>query len=244
MDLKSYYHETTNGPYLELNEDQIIADLPNNLFAVIDGFGGVGIGDKASQIVCESLQNLYVRVGRDEDATLPFYYSEQGLLESNALINSFFFAQNELKNSFDGKDLSTRGGASALAAVVSDNVFTMVSVGNCMGFLIRNGKVVVTSTPDIIDANYDARDKFFRTVPLNALGLYGDFKYVVNEVKIRTGDLFVLMTDGCYSRLDRTDFKSVFLNPDYMLNEMGEQILSRANQQGNLDNQSIILLQY
>ncbi len=244
VELKSYYYETTNGPYLELNEDQIVIDLPNSLFGVIDGFGGVGIGDKASEIVAESLKSLYVRVGGDPDATLPFYYSEQGILESNALINTFFYAQNELKNHFIDSDISNRGGASVLAAVVSENMFISVSTGNCMGILVRNGKVVGNSTPDILDANFDFRDKYFRTIPLNALGLYSDFKYVVNEVKIHPGDLFILMTDGCYSRLDRTDFKSIFLNKDYMLNEMGAEVLSRSNQQGNLDNQSVVLLQY
>jgi serine/threonine protein phosphatase PrpC len=244
MELKAYYSETTNGPYLELNEDHIVADLPNKLFAVIDGFGGVGIGDKASEIVAESIKNLYVRVGGDEDATLPFYYSEQGMLESNALVNSLFYAQNELKKYFEGKDLSNRGGASILSGVVSENILITASVGNCMGVLVRNGKIVINSTPDVLDRSYDGSDKHFRTNPLNALGLYGDFKFHINEVKLREGDIYAIMTDGCYARLSKSDMKSILLSSEMMLNEMGEALLDRANDHGNLDNQSLVLLQF
>jgi serine/threonine protein phosphatase PrpC len=244
MELKAYYTETTNGPYLELNEDQVITDLPNKFFGVIDGFGGVGIGDKASEIVAQSMKNLYVRVGGDVDATLPFYYSEQGIIESNALVNSLFYAQNELKKHFEGKDLSNRGGASILCGVLSENLFVTASVGNCMGILVRNGKVIINSAPDVLDAGVEGGDKHFRTTPLSALGLYSDFKFHVNEIKLKEGDIYALLTDGCYSRLNRSDFKSILLNSELMLNEMGEALLDRANDLGNLDNQSVVLLEF
>ncbi len=244
MELKAYYAETSNGPYLELNEDNVLVDSPNNLFAVLDGFGGVGVGDKASQLVAESLKNLYMRVGSDPDATLPFYYSEQSLLEGNALINACYYAHRELINHFVDADLSSRGGVSVVASVVSENILVSISVGNCIGLLVRNGKIVQIINPDILDGIYDSKDKYFRTIPLNALGLYSDFKFSMNEIKIREGDLVVFMSDGCYSRLERSDLKSLLFNSELMLDEIGEGLMKRANELGNLDNQSVILLQF
>jgi len=185
-----------------------------------------------------------LRIGHDENATMPFYFSEQALLETNAVVNSLYFAQAELKKVFVDKDLSQRGGASVLVGIASENNFITVSVGNCRAYLVRNSRIVEINIPDILDANFSFREKQMRTFPVNALGLYENFSFSVNEVHIQEGDCFLLMTDGCYSSIDIKDLKSILLDTKLMLNEMAEKIFSLANQQGNFDNQSLVLVQY
>lgn len=44
MKLKSYAAKTHQGPYLEINEDGYEFDFENELYMILDGFGGSGIG--------------------------------------------------------------------------------------------------------------------------------------------------------------------------------------------------------
>ena len=50
IELKSYGLLSHQGPHLNLNEDYVEVDLANNLFMVIDGFGGSNIGEAGSRL--------------------------------------------------------------------------------------------------------------------------------------------------------------------------------------------------
>ena len=96
IELKSYAMLSHQGPYLNVNEDTAEADIVNNMFLVIDGFGGAGIGDEVALLVKDILKKAYKKISVDPDSTLPFYYSHKYLLEANALINALFNAHNEV----------------------------------------------------------------------------------------------------------------------------------------------------
>ena len=38
--LKRYAYKTDKGPLLEVNEDDVEVDLKNEIFMILDGFGG------------------------------------------------------------------------------------------------------------------------------------------------------------------------------------------------------------
>lgn len=78
-EIKSYAMKTHQGPFLNLNEDLVEVDLVNNLFMVIDGFGGSNIGDKAASMVRDSLKRSFTKIASDPDSTLPFYFSHKYL---------------------------------------------------------------------------------------------------------------------------------------------------------------------
>ena len=91
MDLKIFSAETHQGPYLNINEDGCDYDFSNNIYMILDGFGGSGVGDKVVREIKDNIKRFYTQIASDINATMPFFYSPKYLIEGNALINSLIF---------------------------------------------------------------------------------------------------------------------------------------------------------
>ncbi len=243
--LQSYAAETTQGPYLLLNEDAYGVDLKNNLFSIFDGFGGSGAGDKAVLMAKEAIQSFYTRVGGDPDSTMPFSFSYKYLLEGNALLNSLSYAHKELLKFNEGRNLSQKGGTSAMVLALSEHVATIASVGNCFAYLVRRGRIFLITIPDILELmSEDDPERHFKTTPLSGLGLFEEPHISVRELRLIQSDLLIFSTDGVYSRVSAKEILSVVTRPKIDLSTMCKIIFHLSNERGNLDNQTLLLLQF
>lgn len=245
IELKSYGLLTNQGPHLNLNEDFVDVDLVNNLYMVIDGFGGSNIGDKAAMIIRNALKRSYTKNSSDVDATLPFFYSHKYLIEGNALINALYFAHSEMSKENKGKKMNNRGGGSVVSGALSDNILTLVSTGNCMAYLYRKGHLTPEVLPDSIRSL--SRDNFSScpfTVPMSGIGLFEDLHFQVKELKIAQDDLIILLTDGVYARIRESEIKYIVDKNLESELEMIKELFKMANERGNIDNQSGLILQF
>jgi len=243
--LKSYSAKTNQGPFLQVNEDDFDVDLVNKMFLLFDGFGGSGIGDKAVQSLKSSIKTFYTKFGDDPDATMPFFYSHKYNLEGNALINCLHNAQKLLVNENQAKEISQRGGASAIAAVLAESLLIMASTGNCLSYLFRKGQLEVINRPDSLE--YLSGEKFnsyLQTTPMSGFGLFEDLHLSVKELRPIEGDLIIFMTDGVYSRINNEELKYIIEKSELYLPEKIDEIFELANSRGNLDNQSMVFLQF
>jgi len=245
IELKKFTYRTHQGPYLELNEDDVEVDLSNNLFMLFDGFGGSNSGDRAVRELKENIKKFYTKIGGDPDSTLPFYYSYKYLLEGNALLNSMHYAHKILKDQNGEKELSSRGGASAVIGALDDNILTISSTGNCMAYLFKEGHLEVIIPPDTISYfSYDHYQRHFHTAPLSGFGLFDDLHLTVREVKLAKGDAFVFLSDGVFSRLEKTELIFTLNKHNASDEEKIDDLFDMANERGNLDNQSALILQF
>lgn len=245
IELKSYGMQTHQGPHLNLNEDLVEADLTNNLFMLIDGFGGSNIGDRAATMIRDNLKRSYTKIAIDPEATLPFFFSHKYLIEGNALVNALHMAHRQVSADNEGKSMDKRGGGSVVVAALAENVLTMVSTGNCVAYLYRKGHMSLEVLPDSLSSvSRDSFQSHLHSVPMSGVGLFEDLHYSVRELKIADGDLVVMLTDGVYSRLKADEIKyTVEKNLDSEL-EMIKELFRLSNGRGNLDNQSAIVLQF
>lgn len=245
IELKSYGLQTHQGPHLNLNEDLVEVDLVNKLFMVVDGFGGSNIGDRASMLIRDHLKRSYTKIARDPDSTLPFFYSYKYLIEGNALINAFHTAHQAMSKENENKSMNNRGGASVICAAMSENVLTVVSSGNCAAYLYRKGHLTTEVIPDsLISMSRDRASTFLNSAPMSGIGLFEDLHFQVREIKISEGDLVIFLTDGIYARLLESEIKySIEKNLDNDL-EIIKALTKSANDRGNLDNQTALLLQF
>jgi serine/threonine protein phosphatase PrpC len=245
IELKSYGLLTHQGPHLNLNEDFVEVDLVNNLYMVIDGFGGSNIGDKAAMIIRDALKRSYTKIASDPDSTLPFFFSQKYLIEGNALINALHVAHQNVIRENEGKGISNRGGGSVIGAALAENILVLVSTGNCCAYLYRKGHLTVEVLPDSLKSlSRDHFSSYLHTIPMSGVGLFEDLHYQVKELKIAPGDLVVLLTDGVYARLEENEIKyMVEKNLDNEL-EIIKKFFELANNRGNLDNQSGLILQF
>ena len=245
IELKSYVAHSHQGPYLQINEDAVYVDLAHKLYLIFDGFGGSGVGEKVVDELKENIRKTYSRTSADPDSTMPYFHSPKYVLEGNALINSMKYAQALLNKKNREKEMNERGGASAIAISQSENILTLVSVGNCMAYLYRKGSLKTLCWPDHFESL--AKDSFarhFQTAPLSAFGLFDELHFNIKEVRPNLGDLLILLTDGSYSRMDENELKHILQGESKSAGSKVRSIFDLNNSRGNLDNQSALVLQF
>ena len=245
MQLKSFAAQSEAGPYLQTNEDAYDFDVLNELFLILDGFGGAGIGDVCVNKLKEDVKKFYLRLAEDPDATLPFFYSPKYLVEGNALINSILYTHNNLMKENFTKKISERAGASGVIVAKSESVLTLVSTGSCNAYLYRRGKLNKVFIEDSFQfLSNDDYNNHLKTMPLSGFGLFPDLYYQVKELRLYKDDLVCLLTDGVYGRLQSDEIKDVLAKPHSGLKAKLNDLFELANGRGNLDNQSGIILQF
>jgi serine/threonine protein phosphatase PrpC len=245
MKLSSYAMRSDQGPHLNLNEDSVDVDLINNLYMLIDGFGGAGAGDYAADLVKKTVKQFFTKVGDDSDATMPFYYSHKYLLEGNALINAMRYAHELLNVENKAREMNNRGGASAVAIAFSDNLLTCASVGNCMALQYRKGKLNVLAAADNYELlSGDLYDTKFSTAPLSGFGLFDDLHINLKEARLQAGDQIILLSDGVYARVNLLEIEDIIKKTSLTGQERIEELFSLSNSRGNFDNQSAVILNF
>lgn len=245
MRLKSYAASTHQGPYLQINEDGYDFDFENELFMIFDGFGGSGYGDRAVEKLKLDVKNFYNNLSDDPNATMPLYYNPKNLLEGNALINSILNAHQALYKSNTEKTINQRAGASSIVAVRADSLMVLLGTGNCCAYHYRQGSLKKIIHEDTIELLSKADlDKKFRTSPLSALGLYPELTYSLKEVRLLEGDKLLLMTDGLYAHLSEEEILHHLnrISPDAQ--DRINSLLKLSNTNGNLDNQTAMILEF
>jgi serine/threonine protein phosphatase PrpC len=245
MRLKAYAAQTHQGPYLQVNEDGYDFDFENELFLIMDGFGGSGIGDRATEKLKQDIKTFYTQISDDPNATMPLYYNPRNLLEGNAILNSMMNAhQTLLKSNFE-KPVNQRAGASAIVAVKADSLMVLVGVGNCCAYHFRKGtlsKVIVEDTFQYLSKDqFDAR---FRTSPMNAIGMYPEMGHQLREVRLAEGDKIILLTDGVYAQLSEDELLYTLNKAAPDANERVNSLLKLSNSRGNTDNQTAMILEF
>lgn len=245
MRLKAYAAQTHQGPYLQVNEDGYDFDFENEMFLIMDGFGGSGIGDRAVDKLKQEIKTFYTQISDDPNATMPLYYNPRNLLEGNAILNSMMNAhQNLLKANYE-KPVNQRAGASAIVAVKADSLLVLVGVGNCCAYHFRQGKLSKVISEDTFQ--YLSKDQFdlkFRTTPMNAIGMYPELGHQLREVRLAEGDKVILLTDGVYAQINEDELLYALNKSSPDANERLNSLLKLSNSRGNTDNQTAMILEF
>lgn len=244
MRISRYAVKTDQGPVLGNNEDGHLVDLELNLFCIFDGFGGIGIGDKAVEEVKKDVSHFLRHFGGDPNSTMPFYYGQRFLIETNALINSLIHAHKNLLKKNIERPVSHRSGVCFGGVIFSDNLMTFVGVGNLRGYYIRQGAIHNILRDDSL--NEALKNIDFSTmgkIPASAIGLFEDFQYSVKEVRFQKGDSFLLVSDGVYSNLSDKDILQVLFPSTGPFMPKIDNLFGQANARGNQDNQTALLIE-
>lgn len=245
MRLKSYAAKTHQGPYLQVNEDAYDFDFENELFFVLDAFGGSGIGDVAGETFKQNLKNFYTKLADDPNATMPLYYNPKNILEGNALINALLNAHQNLLTTNSLKSINQRAGISTVIAAKSESLMVLVGTGNCCAYHFREGSLVKVIHEDDMKLHSKGQvDGRFRSTPMSAVGMYPELNYSLREVRIVSGDKILLLSDGVFASLSEEEILYHLSRPALDTAERLNSLLKLSNTKGNIDNQAAMLLEY
>jgi len=216
-----------------VQEDYWVSLPEKGVFAIADGLGAGGGGQHAARIGCEASSAFLVRNSGDSDATLPFILRRYFTLEANMVFNALIHANRELGNHNRKLDISRRGGASVMTALVDRGYVALGSAGLCSARLYQGeGAPVLLNRPrsyrnlvhpGLEHSGYREAQSALGDIPMMALGFHEDFEPEILEFKVRQGDWLVLHTDGVSVETEKVILRA---RKEAAQGAAGEQVMS------------------
>ncbi|MBX3728812.1 MAG: Stp1/IreP family PP2C-type Ser/Thr phosphatase [Candidatus Sumerlaeia bacterium] len=235
------------------NEDSLSVVPDIGLYIVADGMGGHNAGEVASRQAIESIVE-FVRTSTASDVTWPFP-AEPGLSElENTLVSGIKVANRDVCNlSLEHAEYSGMG--TTLVALLIDpgtNRLAIAHVGDSRCYLLREGEIeqltldhswVSEQLQKKIITAEEAKNHRWKNVITRALGNKLDVEVDVQSRALRTGDTYLLCSDGLSGMVDDAAMRAILLkHPD--LETAVRELIQAANANGGLDNISVILVRF
>jgi protein phosphatase len=222
---------TDPGRKRRRNEDAYVVEPP--LFAIADGMGGAQAGEIASRLATAALR-------------------EGGAVESGGLQRIVDLIQEANRRVYDrsSTDPNTSGmGTTITVAVVEDGSVAFGHVGDSRAYLIRDARMEqLTEDHSLVNellktgrlSREEAEAHPQRSVITRALGTDPDVDVDTFSVPARTGDLFLLCSDGLTDMVSERSILSVVERNRNDIDAALRALVKAANRGGGQDNITVI----
>jgi PPM family protein phosphatase len=221
---------TDAGRQRHANEDSFYARSP--AYAVADGMGGAQAGEVASRIAADAFDE------RTDDGTL-----EQQLARVAREANRRIFQLAQEDSSHSGMGTTLTG------ALIGDDEVSIVHVGDSRAYLFRDGELrQLTRDHSLVEelrrqgrlTTEEAEEHPQRSIITRALGPERDVQLDVHTHQARSGDLYLLCSDGLTSMV-REDRVREIVAESGSLDAAADRLVAEANDMGGRDNITVVL---
>ena len=212
------------------NEDNFFVQSP--LFVVADGMGGAQAGEVASEMAVESFRS-----------GLPNGSPEEGLV-------SVIRDANHRIHDLSRTDSQRQGmGTTCTAAYVAEDEVVLAHVGDSRAYLFRGGDLTKLTRDHSLVGELVDRGKLTeeqaevhpqRSVITRALGPESDVLVDTERIEARSGDVYLLCSDGLTSMIREHTIKPIMVEGG-PLEEVGRKLIAAANDAGGRDNITVVL---
>lgn len=237
------------GRQRQHNEDAYLVDQKVNLFLVADGMGGHAAGEIASRIAVDSIAEFILQTVEDE-GTWPHAYDEHLKRSTNRLMAALKLANTRVLDAMR-KDARLRGmGTTVVASLVDENTVCFAHVGDSRAYLVRDAQLsritndhswVFEQVQAGMLTEAEAEKHPLRNVITRALGGALSVTPEANEIECRSGDVFLLCSDGLTGMVPEDEILRV-LTEHEDLEKACESLINLANERGGYDNITAVLL--
>ncbi|TXH21472.1 MAG: Stp1/IreP family PP2C-type Ser/Thr phosphatase [Elusimicrobia bacterium] len=246
-----YAAKTDPGMKRTHNEDFYLTLDEEKLFIVADGMGGHAMGEVASKMAAETLQEFYKRT-KDEDATWPYKMDRQLSYVENRLVCGIKLANWKVHESAT-KDPRCKGmGTTMVTCMLNGDRAYFGWVGDSRGYRLRNGVIKQMTRDhslleDYKEAKPDMTEEEQRNFPhknviTRALGMRETVQVDIRPEGIEIGDVFMLCCDGLTGMIDDQRIGEIIKNADEDLEKCVTDLVDQANKNGGVDNITVIVL--
>ena len=238
---------TDTGMIRSGNEDSFFAEPRNGqlaveggLFVVADGMGGHAAGEVASEMAVELLSRSLagVRDLRTDGATAEV---SDALKRANRAVYDRTIAEVEKQGM----------GTTASVLIVAGGRYLIGQVGDSRIYLLRDGDLKqITKDHSYVQEQVDAgvltpeqaRYHPYSNVITRCVGASAEVEPDTYEGEIKTGDLFLIASDGLTGMVDDRRLLRL-LSSRATPQRLVEALISEANGRGGLDNITAIVVQ-
>jgi serine/threonine protein phosphatase PrpC len=187
----------------ERNEDAFCIDAALGLYVVADGLGGYEGGEVASRLAVDTVREFLLRNAEDPDATWPFKASSVLTFDENLMQVAVRWAHQSIVEQRAG--VLAQMGSTLSALLVRNGRAVIAHVGDSKILRLRQGRLSQLTREHSLYAelaaartqNLPPRSECpFGHVITRALGMGGDAMPDLTANEIRSGDVFLLCSDG------------------------------------------------
>jgi PPM family protein phosphatase len=213
------------------NEDAYFARSP--VFAVADGMGGAQAGEVAAKIAAEAFEHDFPD-GHDPE-------QELARIASEANRRIYELAREDSSRSGMGTTLT--------GALLSEDEVSIVHVGDSRAYLFRDGELrQLTRDHSLVEelrrrgqlTLEEAEDHPQRSIITRALGPEAQVELDVHTHQARSGDVFLICSDGLTSMVREERVHEILAASD-SLRDAVDQLVDEANRMGGRDNITVVL---
>jgi PPM family protein phosphatase len=227
------------------NEDSFCAHPELGLFVVADGMGGYEGGEIASQLTVTTIVDFFRRNAADADATWPFALDRALSYAENLLAVAVRLAHDVVCGQKQGRN--SQMGSTVAAMVIDDGYATMVHVGDSRVYRLRDGALRQLTRDHSLYAELQAAGSelpdrahcSFTNVITRALGMASAEPEVRRE-PLKTGDVFLLCTDGLVERVDEATLAATLAA--HAPEEACPLLVQQAYDSGGRDNITVVVV--
>jgi protein phosphatase len=225
------FYDSDVGRQRQGNEDNYFVRAP--VFVVADGMGGAQAGEVASQLAVEEFEPGMPDGGAAEDG-----------------LSDIIRRANRRIHEMSHSDQQRSGmGTTCTAVYVDEREVVLAHVGDSRCYLFRNGELTRLTTDHSLVGELVDRGKLTeeqaemhpqRSVITRALGPEPDVRVDTERVEARSGDVFLLCSDGLTSMVREAGLVPIMRTAS-SLEEAGRGLIAAANEAGGRDNITVIL---
>jgi serine/threonine protein phosphatase PrpC len=227
------------------NEDACLRIPEHGIYCVADGMGGQASGDLASEAIVTKLQEVFAKAAPEEAATFA-----QRLELFRRGVNE---ASRWIKNFSDEKALGQMG--STVVALITDPFNPARAAGLHAGdsrlYRYRGGELKqITADHSAVAALAAKLGRDPADIPakyqnelLRCVGSTESVELELTPVDVRTGDVFLICSDGLTKMLDDKAIAGLLgAIAGSSVKTAAQALIDRANEAGGRDNVSVILV--
>ena len=233
---------TNIGKRRKLNQDFVytseepVGHLPN-LFVVADGMGGHKAGDYASKLAVTTM----VEEIAGSDETIPEKLLGRAIETANGKVRESAEKMPELEGM----------GTTVVAASCDGETLSIANVGDSRLYIIGGHEIrQITRDHSWVEemvrrgglGRDEARNHPDKNIITRAVGAEDTVKADFFSVKLKEGDLVLMCTDGLTNMLEDEEIRMI-LDGARDIVEKAEELVRRANENGGMDNISVILIE-
>jgi PPM family protein phosphatase len=228
------------GRVRQENQDSSGYFPSRNLFVVADGMGGHKGGKQASELAVATVEERCAPAQSDADPAEEISRLVEAVRDANRRI---------LARAAQDSNLSRMG--TTLVALLLDGTGqgTLVHVGDSRAYRLRNEQLELLTTDHTVVSdllrNHDiseaeASEHPYRHVLTRALGAAGEVSPDVQQLDVRSGDLYLLCSDGVSGMLSVTEIKEILVANRNDPESVCRELIAAANRAGGKDNATAI----
>ena len=241
---------TDTGKVREHNEDAIGSDIDSGLLVLADGMGGYNAGEVASSIAVKTVLEL-VHDGVKRERRVTAADAESGHSRQSIVLRDAITRANKIIYQTSKSQPQCEGmGTTIVAALFYDNRVSIAHVGDSRMYRLRENKFEQVTQDhsllqELVDRGFYSQEEAMRSLNRNyvtrALGIEPSVEVEVHEHEVRTGDLYVLCSDGLSDMVEDDDIHLTISTFNANLDMVGKQLIQLSNDNGGRDNISILM---